>query len=795
MSANRSWLGLARRLREMSWAELRARGYQELAKRMDLALSLSGASLVECHDNSVPKSRGHFFFEPADVPPILALLRQRLPDVVNEIVDRAERICQHRFDLLGYRDVDYGPEIDWHLDAVHDKRASLRPWYKVRYLDFNQVGDSKITWELNRHQHLVILAKAYRLTGRSHFAVEIFRQWYDWQRQNPYPMGINWASSLEVAFRSLSWLWLFHLLQGCALVPAAFLSGLTRMLTLNARHIARFPSTYFSPNTHLLGEGVALFFIGALCPGSMAEKWQRVGWSVVLREARRQVWQDGSHFEGSLYYHTYALDLFLHARALAARNRIPIPAAFDKTIERMLEALSHLGGARSFPRMGDDDGGRVFDPRRNRTEHMGDPLALGALLFRRDDFKAAAGDLKEETIWLAGEEGANRFDGLRSMMERPASFACKSSGIHVMRGFGPGPQQLSINAGPSEPGRQGHRHADLLSVQLAINGHDVLIDPGTCSYVGQNDERDRFRGTAAHNTVHVDGLSQGEPDGPFAWRGLGSAKVSCWVIGSTFDYFEGSHAGYRRLPDQVEHRRSIFYLKPRFWLVRDVLSGAKVHEVGVHWHFPQGYLAAERNSVCFVGEDQSGLRLTFASSGPWTHDIATHWHSSEYGRKELAPLLRSTIKTKAPIELVTLLTPVSAEAGQLGMLEPVVDESKTGAVSAYTYAPSAAAATTHLFVFPTDPGGWSLGPWSSDARFLMSTFDHRKRPEGFVLCDGSYLTFHGRPMLAASESVKYAEFFFDKDQTRFCCSNEAAVPISPKTEADSDSRLDAVVAV
>ena len=756
MSRSRSWLSLVRRVKEMSWAELRERGYQELAKRVDLALGVSDASLTELHDSSLTEGCGHFFFEPADVLPILSLLRRRLPEVVNEIVDHAERICQHRFDLLGYRDVDYGPQINWHLDAVHGKRSPLRPWYKVRYLDFSQVGDSKITWELNRHQHLVTLAKAYRLTGQRQFAEEMFRQWYDWQQQNPYPMGINWASSLEVAFRSLSWLWIFHLLKGCAIAPAGFLSDLRRALVRNGRHIARFPSTYFSPNTHLLGEGVGLFFIGTLCPGSMAEKWQGVGWNVVLREAQRQVRPDGSHFEDSLYYHTYALDFFLHARVLAALNRVSIPAAFDKTIERMLEVVSHLSGAGSLPRMGDDDGGRVFDPRRNRAEHMCDPLVLGAVLFRRDDFKVAAGGLNEETIWLAGVEGANRFDSLRSMMKRPSSFARKSSGIHVMRGSGPGPQQLLITAGPSEPGRQGHRHADLLSLQLAINGHDVLIDPGTCSYVGQNDERDRLRGTAAHNTADVDGLSQGEPDGPFAWRGLVSAEVTCWVTGSTFDYFEGSHGGYRRLPDPVEHRRSVFYLKPRLWLVRDVLSAAKVHEIGVHWHFSRGYLAAEKNGVCFIGEDQAGLRLTFASSSPWTHDIATHWHSPEYGRKELAPLLRSTSKTTAPIELVTLLTPVSAGASELGRLEPVVDESKAGCVSAYTYTPSAAPAATHLFAFSTVPEAWSLGPWSSDARFLMSTFDHRRRLEGFVLCDGSYLTFHGRRMLAASERVKYA---------------------------------------
>ena len=62
-----------------------------------------------------------------------------------------------------------GLEIDWHCDRVHGKRAPRKPWFRMKYLDFAEVGDSKVTWELNRHQHLVTLAKAYRLTGDQKF--------------------------------------------------------------------------------------------------------------------------------------------------------------------------------------------------------------------------------------------------------------------------------------------------------------------------------------------------------------------------------------------------------------------------------------------------------------------------------------------------------------------------------------------------------------------------------------------------------------------------------------------------
>src|SRR5260370_10940058 len=140
--------------------------------------------------------------------------------------------------------------------------------------------------------------------------------------------GIKLASSLEVAFRGHAWLQMRPLLEGCDVVPPKFSDSLHRALAVGARHIERYLSTYFSPNTHLLGEGVGLFFIGTLLPNlASSRRWQTVGWEIVLREAVRQVRPDGMHFEQSVYYHVYALDFFMHSRILASKNSLPIPSA------------------------------------------------------------------------------------------------------------------------------------------------------------------------------------------------------------------------------------------------------------------------------------------------------------------------------------------------------------------------------------------------------------------------------------------------------------------------------------
>ena len=248
-----AWLEKWSRIKRLTWDEVQTRVRQELGKRMDTAFPISTFRL-EAINLAETGAHGDFFFSPTDLPERVRLLRAHLPAEVDAILTEADEICRHRFRLLGYVDLDYGAEIDWHLDAVHGKRSPLKPWHKINFFDFAQIGDHKVTWELNRHQHLMTLAKAWLFTHDSRYTNELILQWNSWHRANPYPKGINWVSSLEVGFRSLSWIWVGQLLADCPELSGQFKSDLLRGLGLNGRYIERYLSTYFSPNTHLLGE-------------------------------------------------------------------------------------------------------------------------------------------------------------------------------------------------------------------------------------------------------------------------------------------------------------------------------------------------------------------------------------------------------------------------------------------------------------------------------------------------------------------------------------------------------------
>jgi len=766
--SGKTWKERWQRLRSASAEELRDHLRRYAYARVDTLRYRMGGGFPATLRDTAGEVEPSFFFAENQIPAIVEALKRRKPAQVEEILSRAERICQHRFDLLGYRDLDYGTEIDWHSDRVHEKRSPRKPFHSIRYLDFEQAGDVKVTWELNRHQHLVTLAKAYRLSGKEKFATELFDQWKHWWRENSYPIGVNWTSSLEVAFRSLSWLWVYFLLKdskACPAVdPARFRADWLQAIGISGRHIERHLSTYFSPNTHLLGEGVALFFIGTLCPElKSAADWKQRGWKIVLQESERQVQSDGLHFEQSVYYHVYALDFFLHARILASRNGMVIPKQFDQTLIKMLDALSLLGRAGVPPRLGDDDGGRLFEPQRNGAEHMLDPLSTGAVLFQRSDFKSLAGDVQEETLWLLGPDAADRFDELPPAPPSRESITLFGSGLYLIADSNPA-QQLVIDAGRQGTGTAGHGHADALSVCISRDGHNLLIDPGTYEYVGDGPERNNFRGTAAHNTMRVDGQNQADPQNPFAWKDLPRTTAERWVTGETFDYFVGSHDGYRRLSSPVVHRRFIFSLKSRLVLIRDVAEGKGEHHLEIFWHLAPDLQHQKRRKGHSFSSADNGITLLTAAGHGWAEEVTQQLWSPAYGRKEPAPVARFSTIAELPAEFVTLFSSHGENAPEPGELAKMDGrtEAKREGTAASVHGSSVHGYRLrgedgeHYFLFGPGARGWELPPWTSDAEFVYFGLN----PDGsrkLIFCHGSHLEIGGRPIVSCSEASTRCE--------------------------------------
>ncbi len=610
------------------------------------------------------------FFHGASDELIPELIAREFPEIRDRIIDSADAICRGQFSILGYGRLSYGNPIDWHFDPVSGVRAPRLHWSRIHALDPDQVGDSKVIWEVNRHQWMLDLGQAYRLTGDEHYAREFSQNLRSWMQANPAGIGINWSSSLEVAIRMMSWSWALLLFRDSAALTPALFTEIMGWLRVHANYVERYLSYYFSPNTHLTGEALGLFYAGTLFPELQgAERWRGLASRILEEQAVRQIHEDGVYFEQSTRYQYYTVDIYLHYVLLAKRNGIAVSETTMTQLQRMMDfllALRRPDG--SLPQIGDADGGWLLPMVRRSSDDYSPLFSVAATLFNRADLAWAAGTFTPEAHWLTGLGGREQFQQLKAAP--PATRGIdrfETGGYVVMRsGWGSKDHQLILDAGPlgcSASG--GHGHADLLSVQCSAFGENYLVDAGTGSYVANSEWRNYFRSSCAHSTVMIDNLSQAQPSGPFSWQERPAAHLEKSKDDS-LQYADASHDAWAYLDDPVSHRRRVLFVDNSYWVIVDELHGQARHKIDLRFQFAPLHVSCESSSwVRARGRRGHGLLLRSFSTVELETDIKAGalsppqgWVSPNYGHRMSAPAVSQTATALLPLRIVTVLFPI-----------------------------------------------------------------------------------------------------------------------------------------
>jgi hypothetical protein len=619
-----------------------------------------------------------FFPAFTDATATTTVLRERFaPD--SSAIEKSDRILLGRFDLLGLTDLDFGCPINWHLEPVSGTVAPRLHWSQIDYLDPAKTGDKKITWELNRHQYFATLGRAYWQTGDERYAKAFHDHVLSWIEQNPPKVGVNWASSLEVGFRSISWLWALYFFRNSANFTPSLLQSILKLLYLHALHLQNYLSTYFSPNTHLTGEALALFYLGLLLPEfRAANRWRSLGEEILLFQLDRHVLQDGVYFEQSTYYHRYTADFYLHFLILLDANKQRVAPELRDKLAKLLDHLLYMTRPDgTTPLVGDDDGGRLMHLDDRPLDDFRTTLATGAVVFSRPSYKFVSGKATEETLWLCGPQGLHRFDELTSHAPKDTSRGFDSGGYYVMRdSWSASANYMLIDCGPLGGLRYGHAHADALSFDLAALGRTLLVDPGTFTYTSSKDLRDYFRSSIAHNTLTVDGVSSSIPAGPFAWSHVANAKVLNWISRDRFDFFSGSHNGYESLQPPVTLRRDVLFLKGDYWLLVDSLKSDGEHRYEMPFHFVESAHPAVSDSsnlkyLIEEAAEEPGLNIAISvDNGSFQNQ--QRWVSRVYRQRLPAPVITLNFKAGTR-QIISFLIPgtVAAPRPQIKTLETI----------------------------------------------------------------------------------------------------------------------------
>ncbi len=352
-----------------------------------------------------------------------------------------------------------------------------------------------------------------------------------WVRENPPALGTGWEP-YPTSLRIVNWIkWA---LAGNTLPPECLDS-----LAVQARWLARRVEIHLLGN-HLFANAKALLFAGLFFEGQEAATWQAKGFQILQRQVNEQILSDGGHFERSTMYHALALEdmLDLCNVTCAIRNAVgsrwqSTPGYWREQISAMrdwLAAMCHPDGEIAYF----NDAAVGVAPA---------PLEL-------DRYAARLG---------FPDRGAS-VPGLTLLAAAGYVRVEHDAAVALLDVAPVGPDYLP-----------GHAHADTLSFELSLFGRRVFVNSGTSCY-GNSAERLRQRGTAAHNTVVVDGQDSSE-----VWAGFRMGRrarpMGLEVVRNGAIEVRCAHDGYKRLPGRPTHLRQ-WRFGERELVVEDRVSGS-----------------------------------------------------------------------------------------------------------------------------------------------------------------------------------------------------------------------------
>ena len=594
--------------------------------------SLEGFACMEAVLHAIRGERPSFFIQPSAREQLVSMIRRQFPYLMNEIVEEAEKVCHHVFDLLGSGPVNLdefcgqhgGSEacgyLPWHHDFKTGYQWCPKKFYKEIEIPYGE-ADIKVPWELSRFQHTAVLGQAYWLTGDEKYAQEFVHQAEDWIDRNPPKFGVNWACTMDVSIRVANWIMGFYFFKDSLAFTNEFLVKLTKSLMAHGRHIMANLENNGIANNHYIADLVGLIYLGITFPEFKEACWWRdFGIPELIKEMERQVYDDGMDFEASTCYHRLALELFFFPMVLCRLNGIDLPQTFIDKLKKMFDfALYVLKPNGRMPQIGDNDNGRLHILGKRDILDMKYLLSFAAIYYDDAGYKIEEFGFASEALWLFGPEAYERWNKFSARsVEELGSRAFPKGGIYVMRHK---KDYMAISCRPRGAEIFGcHAHDDALSFELCIGGEDAIIDPGTYIYTANPRERCEFRSSVYHNMVTLVEQSRKDhlEENASLFGGLNEVNARClrWVDSKQTSIFSGELYPSDGKDSKVVFRREIVHLKSSGeWTITD--SIAALSDPKVKWRL---CLAGKASFVEVVSQELQ-----------W--NLTSGWYSRGYGER------------------------------------------------------------------------------------------------------------------------------------------------------------------
>lgn len=338
---------------------------------------------------------------------------------------------------------------------------------------------------------------------------------------------------------------------------------------------------YKKGNHHTKGL-VALFEIATMFSDFIdSEKWQNHAISGIIEHMRNEINNDGFQFERSIHYHKGDIENYFRVYQLAKRSEVELPDEFNKSFQKMFDALIIMAQPnRKLPVWQDDT-----DMPYSENNEMADVFYLAKIMFNNPEYGYFSTSLPPvKYYWLMNTselmQGNKEFSAPNIL-----SSELPQTGYYVMRdGWNDSALQMVFSAGLSK-GKPDHQHGDMLGI-TAFGLNTELLPNYQVAY--KYPDLPYWKNSWAKNVALVDSQLQGKGwlpnsggSGFGIWKILPEPTVLKWIKSEEFDYIAASHNGFENIG--INYSREVIFIKKNYWLVIDNFIAKGEHNFQQVW--------------------------------------------------------------------------------------------------------------------------------------------------------------------------------------------------------------------
>ena len=530
--------------------------------------NISKQKKIKKIDNYISEMK--FFYNIGNKPQIKEFYTKN-KEIELKILEDANKILKHKFNLLGSGIVELNENIRWNQDFKSGFIWKNKFYKDIEIINLDNSADVKVPWELSRFQHLFTLGKAYWITDDFKYYEEAKNEILDWIEKNPVYYSVNWTCAMDVAIRAVNLVFFYFLFEDFIIQDRNFLKKLNEIFYLHGEYIySNLEKNLGFSNNHYLSNLTGLLFLGVYFK-DLKEKETKKWLSYSIKNLEKEMFIqnniDGTNYETSTSYHRLVLELMFYSVLLLKKNDLKFINEYEERLEKMFEFLAIITKPNGkFPLIGDVDNGRLvilsnyYDWKVNDARSI---ISLGGEYFNNKFLKEVGSSELEDKIWIFGAKNIyqEKFSKESKKFENGGYYLLQNNEIYCLIRCG----ELSLR------GQGGHSHNDQLSIELNIDGEDFFIDTGTGVYTADKNIRNLFRSTKQHNTVCIPPYEQNNFNDNELFVMKEQTFSKCMIFKN--NYFEGEHYGFLSKNNCI-HKRKV-YLKKNSLIIEDFAFNVK----------------------------------------------------------------------------------------------------------------------------------------------------------------------------------------------------------------------------